>query len=111
MEAQSSGLPAIVSDTGGPRELVEDGTTGLVVDGQDVGRWRAAIEQLLDDDVLRGRMSRAATARMSRRGLDQTFNSFWTDHLNVVEPSQCESDNEIQDLEMVATSSTPRQCE
>jgi glycosyltransferase involved in cell wall biosynthesis len=108
MEAQSSGLPAIVSDTGGPRELVDDGTTGLVIDGQDAGRWHAAIERLLKDDALRGRMSRAAVARMSRRSLDRTFESFWADHLRVVEPVSHEMDNEVPDMEMAGVNAAPR---
>ena len=31
LEAQASGLPVIVSDEGGPKELMKDGETGIVV--------------------------------------------------------------------------------
>lgn len=98
MEALASGLPAIVSDKGGPRDLVDDGATGRVIEGQDADQWCAAIDQLLNDDPLRSRMSRSAAARMSRRGLDQTFESFWTEHLQIVEPGPGESPDEIQKL-------------
>ena len=37
IEAQASGLPVIVSDVGGPKELVEDGVNGLVTKAHDVG--------------------------------------------------------------------------
>lgn len=91
MEAQACGLPAIVSNSGGPRELVGDGITGLVIEGNNAECWCAAIEKLLNDDPLRTRMARAAAARMSRRGLDQTFDSFWAEHLQVVEPVTLET--------------------
>ena len=37
MEAQACGLPAIVSNEGGPKEIVADGVTGLVLPGNDAG--------------------------------------------------------------------------
>jgi glycosyltransferase involved in cell wall biosynthesis len=36
LEAQASGLPVIVSDKGGPQELMVDGVTGFKVRGRDV---------------------------------------------------------------------------
>ena len=38
IEAQASGVPVIVSDTGGPKELVEANVNGLVTKSHDVGR-------------------------------------------------------------------------
>jgi glycosyltransferase involved in cell wall biosynthesis len=35
LEAQASGLPVIVSDEGGPKELMQDGVTGIVVRADD----------------------------------------------------------------------------
>ena len=35
LEAQASGIPVIVSDSGGPKELMKDGTTGLIVAAHD----------------------------------------------------------------------------
>src|SRR5690606_11436555 len=39
MEAQASGLPVLVSDAGGPKEMIEDQATGLVIPGNDPNRW------------------------------------------------------------------------
>ena len=40
LEAQASGLPVVVSDQGGPKELMKDGETGAAV--RTSSRWRTA---------------------------------------------------------------------
>lgn len=80
LEAQASGLPALVSDQGGPRQIIEDGVTGLVVPATTPDLWCSAIAQLLDDAPRRRRMGQMAHGRASRFCLDQTFNQFWNAH-------------------------------
>lgn len=60
LEAQAAGLPAIVSDRGGPGEYVRPGRTGLVVPGDDRAALAGAIRALLDDEDRRRAMGRAA---------------------------------------------------
>jgi len=48
LEAQSCGLPALVSNIGGPQEIVIDGKTGYVLDAFDCSVWCRAITGLLD---------------------------------------------------------------
>ncbi|MCB1153946.1 glycosyltransferase [bacterium] len=48
LEAQACGLPAIVSDMGGPKEIIADGKTGFVTPGKDVGAWVEAIDKAID---------------------------------------------------------------
>ena len=60
LEAQAAGLPAIVSDRGGPGEWVLPGHTGLVVPGDDRAALAGAIGALLGDDDRRRAMGRAA---------------------------------------------------
>jgi glycosyltransferase involved in cell wall biosynthesis len=86
MEAQASGLPVLVSDEGGPKEMVQDGATGVIVPGRDVQRWCNAMDNLLSDDDLRQRLARTAPQRMARFSLDRTFESFWAEHVTIVEP-------------------------
>ena len=43
IEAQASGLPVIVSDLGGPKELVEDGVSGIVTKAHDTADFARAI--------------------------------------------------------------------
>jgi len=59
-DAMAFGTPCIVGRHGGPAELVEDGVTGRVVDGQDVEAIAQALSQLLADDAARIRMGEAA---------------------------------------------------
>jgi glycosyltransferase involved in cell wall biosynthesis len=63
MEAQACGTPCVVSDRGGPKEVIAPGETGLVVPFGDEERWRTALLDLLTDDPLRRRMGRAARER------------------------------------------------
>jgi glycosyltransferase involved in cell wall biosynthesis len=63
LEAQACGTPSIVSDRGGPREVIEDGSTGVVVPYGDEDAWRTGLRDLLLDDALRERMGRAARER------------------------------------------------
>lgn len=63
LEAQASGLPAIVSDRGGPQDVIADGETGFVFAGNDAAALADRIESLLLDPVLRRRMAQAARRR------------------------------------------------
>lgn len=63
VEALACGVPAIVSDQGGPREIVEDGVSGFVVPGDDPDALCDAMARLLDDSSLRERMEDAAIRR------------------------------------------------
>ncbi len=47
LEAQCCGLPAIVSDIGGPKEIILDGVTGYIADYNDIDSWRKKINNLL----------------------------------------------------------------
>jgi glycosyltransferase involved in cell wall biosynthesis len=46
LEAQASGLPVIVSDAGGPRELMSDGETGAVFSAGNQGEFLATLRRL-----------------------------------------------------------------
>jgi glycosyltransferase involved in cell wall biosynthesis len=64
IEAQASGLPAIVTDVGtGTVEAIEPGVTGLVVAPGDDDALSGAITSLLADPDRRSAMGRAARAR------------------------------------------------
>jgi len=94
MEAQACGLPALVSDEGGPREMMDDGVSGRVLPGNDIAAWVSAVDQLLDDAPLRLRMSRTAAQRAGRFSMERSFEQLWADHLAVANPIASKSQDE-----------------
>ena len=72
LEAQASGLPVIVTDIGGPAELMLDGITGVMVRGHDVRALQFAMLQLMDSNV-RLHMGRAARVFAEANRVDEPF--------------------------------------
>jgi len=66
LEAQACGLPVVVSDSGGPKELVEDKGNGLITKSHDVEDFAHAIRALVMDPALRDRMGRSARKQRNR---------------------------------------------
>lgn len=61
VEGMRAGLPVVATDCPlGPREIVEDGVTGLLVPPRDVPAIAAALLSLVQDDERRREMGRAA---------------------------------------------------
>ena len=77
IEAQASGLPVIVSDLGGPKELVEDGVNGLVTKAHDVDDVARAITRLVGDQKMRTRMGQKARQSVVDRSWPDAFQKFW----------------------------------
>lgn len=80
MESQASGLPVLVTDQGGPKEVVESGVTGLVLDARDVSAWAGAIVGLVRDDTRRRSMGARAAASMKQYDIANSFEHFWKVH-------------------------------
>jgi len=80
MEAQASGLPAIVSDQGGPATIVREGETGHIVPVGSRQGWIERAVRLLCDADARLRMGGAARERIQRRGFAASFDAFWSAH-------------------------------
>jgi phosphatidylinositol alpha-1,6-mannosyltransferase len=67
LEAAAAGIPQVSGRSGGAEEAVEDGITGLVVDPPtDVDAVVSALDRLLSDAELRGRLGAAARERVER---------------------------------------------
>ncbi|MBC8107864.1 MAG: glycosyltransferase [Anaerolineae bacterium] len=90
MEAQASGLPVVVSNEGGPKEMMEDAVTGMMLPATDARLWASMIDLLLADELRRRRMAHNASLRATHYSLEQTFDAFWADHLAIVEPPTSE---------------------
>ena len=74
LEAQASGLPVVVSDCGGPQELMQHGKTGLRIPGRDVDALYEAMVALMDAG-LRREMGRAAREFVEARRVDRPFSA------------------------------------
>jgi len=59
-EAMACGVPVIISDQTGARDVVEQGVNGCVVPTYDVAAIRESIQQMRGDESLRARMGLAA---------------------------------------------------
>jgi glycogen(starch) synthase len=72
LEAAVAGVPLVVSDVGGLREIVSDGVTGLRVPAADVPALTTAVDQLLSDRILARGLAAAARERaVTEHGWDQ----------------------------------------
>jgi len=77
LEAQASGLPVVVSDSGGPKELVTDKATGLITRSHDVEDFTRAIRALVSDRALRQRIANSARNSVIDRSWPRAFERFW----------------------------------
>jgi glycosyltransferase involved in cell wall biosynthesis len=67
LEALASGLPAVVVDRGGPRDLVEHGVSGFVARANDIADIADQVEHLLTDAAIRVAMGQAGIASAAER--------------------------------------------
>jgi glycosyltransferase involved in cell wall biosynthesis len=80
LEAQASGLPCVVMDKGGPKEIVINGRSGIVA--QNEAEFVDAVESLVLDNKLRADMSQASISNARRFDKEEIFTRFWQDVLN-----------------------------
>jgi glycosyltransferase involved in cell wall biosynthesis len=73
MEAAASGVAAIATDSGAPREIIDDGATGVLVPPDSPRDLAAAIARLHDAPELLTAMSRAAYAKSSEFTWDRSI--------------------------------------
>ncbi|MBC2714133.1 MAG: glycosyltransferase [Desulfobacteraceae bacterium] len=77
LEAQASGIPVIVTDSGGPQENLIDGETGLIVPAHND---QAIIDAVLKISGTPGRMAKMkknARKYMENRSFEAAFNKSW----------------------------------
>ncbi len=86
IEAKSFGLPVVSFDCPfGPREIVADGTDGLIVAGGDVGALADALSALMASGERRAAMSAEAVADYERRWSRERVLSRWCKLLGINE--------------------------
>jgi len=77
IEAHASGVPAIVSDVGGPRDLVTEGVDGYITHAGDAEQFTDAVEALATDESKRQEFGRAARRKVESRDWAAAFQKFW----------------------------------
>ncbi|MEO8205475.1 MAG: glycosyltransferase [Chthoniobacterales bacterium] len=77
IEAQAAGIPVIVTNIGGPRDLVREGEDGFITRAADVNGLVKAIEALHGDTEMRQRFGKAARKKVETRDWISAFEKFW----------------------------------
>jgi glycosyltransferase involved in cell wall biosynthesis len=77
LEAMASGVPVVVSDKGGPSEIVQHGLTGFVTRARRAAHVTESVERLLDDGELRRQMSLACRSYAETCIWDRIYGDFW----------------------------------
>jgi glycosyltransferase involved in cell wall biosynthesis len=80
IEAMATGRPVVASDLAPLREIIEPGHTGVLVPPGDPWSLADALEPLVTDEQLRGRLGRAARAWVAQ---NRTWDAVTTTYLDV----------------------------
>jgi D-inositol-3-phosphate glycosyltransferase len=72
LEAAACGTPVVAASVGGLRSLIDDGTTGFLVEGRDPAAYAAPVATLLDDPELAAEMGATASARSRKYSWSMT---------------------------------------
>ena len=84
IEALASGLPVVAARAGAIHEVVSEGETGLLYEPNSEEDLTAAVRRLVEDDTLRGILSRGARAAAEERGWEAstaTLRSYYEEAL------------------------------
>ncbi len=84
LEAMAAGRPVVAAATDGPRLLIEDGVSGVLVEPGNVEELTSALVRLLDDAGERGALGARAAFAAQRYGVDdmvRRFEALWDEVL------------------------------
>ncbi|MFQ6104124.1 MAG: glycosyltransferase [Candidatus Glassbacteria bacterium] len=77
LEAQASGLPAVVTDAGGAQEVIKPDVSGIVTPSMNADAFAQAIQEILKSPSLRNRMSAESRRLAEERHWENAFQRFW----------------------------------
>lgn len=89
LEAMSSGVPAIVTDQMGPKEIVRHGETGLVAAGE--WEFRQCLDALIDRPTLRRTMARNAREYALKQSWNAVFDELLRQYSKVIASARLRS--------------------
>jgi phosphatidyl-myo-inositol dimannoside synthase len=76
LEALASGLPVVVTNTGGTAELVQESTNGIIVPWADVSALAEALKRLVEDEDTRLRMGLESRRIAKRFGWESLVDNY-----------------------------------
>lgn len=85
IEATAAGLPTIVTDVGGCREVVEAGPSGYIVPPNDVNAYRDALQKMMDDPIGRETFSKNAVITARKFSISSTAERYAQIYKEVLE--------------------------
>jgi glycosyltransferase involved in cell wall biosynthesis len=78
-EAMACGLPVLAADClSGPRDIIDDGVNGVLVQTEDVDALATKLDELMADPAKRQQLAHNAPQVLDRFGLEQVMR-MWTD--------------------------------
>ena len=77
VEAMAAGLPAAVSDIGGPRELVKSRSMGRVLRARDAAAWTDGLAEMLAQIPTHADRLALSAQASGERGWEEAFSRFW----------------------------------
>jgi len=80
-EAQATGVPVVAPNSGGPRFLINHGTSGFLADPDEPASFVNYVERLAEDSALRARMGESARRAVSHKSWDAN-NAVLLEHLS-----------------------------
>jgi len=78
VEAQACGTPVIAASVGGLRTAVQDGVSGMLIDGHDPVSYAGALGEMFNSPALRDRLAQGAVEHASRFGWGGTVDRLLT---------------------------------
>lgn len=96
-ESLASGVPAVVSDVGGPKTVIRPGATGLVARANDPAHLAEQVGTLLSDPARRAAMGRAARAQTEGRTWERVNDRLLDGYRAVVETGRAIAPEEQDD--------------
>ncbi len=77
LESLACGTPALVSDVGGPSEIVHHNETGVVLPAGQLQRWGDAVQSLLADDSTHAKLARQAREFAEAHTFEEARRETW----------------------------------
>ena len=87
VEAQACGTPVIAASVGGLRTAVQDGVSGMLIDGHDPVSYAGALGEMFNSPALRDRLAQGAVEHASRFGWGGTVDRLLTVYSGAMTPS------------------------